>query len=119
MTTNLIENWEGKEHIEYVLLLNENNQLLGMAWIKKGLEDVCLLHNVEIKEKFRNKGYGKELMTHILNVVKSKNYKSVQLMVKENNLFAVRLYSSFGFKEIRRHYGEMSLTNILTMELIL
>jgi [ribosomal protein S18]-alanine N-acetyltransferase len=47
-----------------------------------------------VQEKYRKKGIGKQLLFHCLNTFQ----KSVSLNVRINNLGAIHLYTSLGFK---------------------
>lgn len=54
------------------------------------------LHNFFVKEKFRNKGYGSQILRFMIEM-----YNVDTLYVDKNNE-AIRLYKRFGFKEIDR-----------------
>lgn len=51
------------------------------------------LHGLEVKKKFRGKGYGSQIMKYMI-----KEYGSKILYVSKNNKVAVSLYEKFGFK---------------------
>lgn len=50
---------------------------------------------LEIKEKYRNKGFGKILMKHVFEIYRFK--ESISLYVALNNIDAIRFYRSLGF----------------------
>ena len=50
------------------------------------------LYDVEVYEKFRNKGYGNLIMEHMID-----RYDVNTLHVSNDNIAAIRLYEKFGF----------------------
>ncbi len=71
----------------------------------KKLSHQCLFAIV-VSEKFRNKGIGKELLTHLMKSAKEKfNIEILHLEVYEGNP-AIRLYRRMGFIEygVEKHF---------------
>lgn len=63
--------------------------------------------NIAVRQNHRNKGYGKLLMKHMLDLCDSSSISSVYLEVRESNLSARRLYTQNGFEIIglrKRYY---------------
>ena len=55
-----------------------------------------------IAPAFRGKGYGKELLSYILNLACENNLSEISIRVKESNEIAYNMYKKFGFKEISK-----------------
>ncbi len=71
-------------------------------------EDYVEIYDFEILENFRNRGHSKILLTELLKYL-SKIVKLVELHVKEDNEFAIRLYESLGFETYFSNYGYLSM----------
>lgn len=66
--------------------------------IRKDLK--IFIANFGILPGFRGLGYGKQLLIHLLNIAESFNYPHIYLRCDEENLDALNLYKSQGFKRI-------------------
>lgn len=60
--------------------------------------DYALIHDVEVFEKHRGFGYGKETLYHTINHLKKSGYKNILLHVNSANTIAYTMYSRHGFK---------------------
>ena len=58
--------------------------------------------NLGILKKYQGKGYGKELLSYILNLACENNLSEISIRVKESNEIAYNMYKKFGFKEISK-----------------
>jgi GNAT superfamily N-acetyltransferase len=62
------------------------------------VEDNCAnIVNFGIIEKYRKEGYGKLLLSYLLNLIMDNDFKKVALKVDSNNIPALNLYLSLGF----------------------
>ncbi|MBM7453153.1 ribosomal-protein-alanine N-acetyltransferase [Acholeplasma morum] len=69
-------------------------------WIN---DDIGQIVNFLILKPYQNQGYGKQLMTFIMDYFKQFNVNVISLEVRESNESAIHLYESFGFvKSYRR-----------------
>ena len=61
--------------------------------------------NIAIDKKYRGSGYGRILVDSVLEILEEKNF-SVTLEVRKDNIVAINLYESLGFKEagVRKDY---------------
>lgn len=64
----------------------------------KELETICNRYE-GLKMKYRNIGYGREILALLLQMAAGKNYEKAILEVASDNPNAMNLYKSFGFKE--------------------
>ena len=62
------------------------------------------LYDIFVKEEYRGKGYGKEIVETILTKGKEIGIKKAYLTVVDNNTIAKNLYMQFGFKEIYKYW---------------
>lgn len=60
---------------------------------------------LEIGKDFRRKGYGELLVRHAIQYFFDKGISLVQLLTREDNYPAQRLYTRVGFQEISRSHG--------------
>jgi len=78
---------------------------VGYGIIACGAGEAHLL-NVCVREEFRNRGFGRALMNHLLALAAGAGAAVVFLEVRPANTAAVRLYEALGFSQIgvRRGY---------------
>ncbi|UOQ84929.1 GNAT family N-acetyltransferase [Gracilibacillus salinarum] len=89
--------------VSFVRLVSENQETLacGMAV----LEDQYLgLFDVVTNPKFRNKGYGKQLMLTLLQWGKENGAAQAYLQVVSDNTPALNLYATLGFQEAYKYW---------------
>jgi ribosomal-protein-alanine N-acetyltransferase len=79
--------------------------LVGYGIIASGANEAHLL-NVCVREEFRNRGFGRALLQHLLQAAAGAGAAIVFLEVRPANIGAIRLYESLGFRQIgiRRGY---------------
>lgn len=89
------------------IIAKEGNEIVGFAGIKIVMEQADVM-NIVTKKSFRNKGVGSLLLKNLIEICKGLNVTSIMLEVNENNLPAIHLYESFGFKILgvrKKYYG--------------
>lgn len=64
--------------------------------------------NIAVEENHRRDGIGKDLLQHLIKLMKSKGIKRCMLEVRASNLPAISLYDSFGMRPVDRVYGYYS-----------
>lgn len=57
------------------------------------------VHDLFIREKYRSKGLGKELLQKLIEISKERDYCKVTLEVREDNRVALHLYKKLGFMD--------------------
>jgi ribosomal-protein-alanine N-acetyltransferase len=79
--------------------------MVGYGIIACGAGEAHLL-NVCVREEFRNRGFGRALITNLLALAAGAGAAVVFLEVRPGNITAVRLYEALGFRQIgvRRGY---------------
>lgn len=84
-----------------ILVYKKENRIIAYLYYSEIYERVEI-NNIEVEEKYRNKGIGTELLKKLTETVK----KSISLEVRINNYNAIKLYKKIGFQEkaIRQGY---------------
>ncbi|MCJ7687922.1 MAG: GNAT family N-acetyltransferase [Clostridiaceae bacterium] len=68
-------------------------------------DNMAVLVNFGILEKFRKNGYGKLFLSYLINIAMDNEFSSVSLKVDCNNVSALKLYHSQGFNTKRTLYN--------------
>ena len=88
-----------KEH--YIYSLVDGEQAVGMIWLRAQLDRAVksgFIFDVIVDEKFRGKGYGRQVMTLIEEKARELDLKSIGLHVFAYNKVAKNLYESMGYE---------------------
>ena len=75
--------------------LNFNGSQRVKMYLNNGFE----IERIYLISEFQGKGFGKKLLTKILNMGKEMGYRKVWLGVWENNFRAIKFYKKYGFKK--------------------
>ena len=95
----LTQGLQTKDHYLYTLFDGEN--AVGVIWLRVELERPIksgFIFDVEIKEKFRGKGYGKQIMSLIEEKARELGVQKMGLHVFGYNTVAKNLYETVGYK---------------------
>ncbi|MBK5240521.1 GNAT family N-acetyltransferase [Clostridium sp.] len=85
------------------IFIELNNVPIGYGQII--IEDnMAILVNFGIVEKFRKEGYGKLFLSYLINLAIDNDFSSISLKVDSNNESALKLYHSQGFNTKRTLY---------------
>jgi len=85
----------------YLYTLRDNDQYIGMIWFKADLDRPLksgFIFDVRIDDKFRGKGYGKEIMLLIEEKARELDIKRIGLHVFGYNKVAKNLYERIGYR---------------------
>lgn len=68
--------------------------------------DEATLFNIAVTPTAQGKGYGKQLLQHLITQLQAKHVHTLWLEVRESNTHALNLYRSLGFNEVtlRKNY---------------
>jgi ribosomal-protein-alanine N-acetyltransferase len=85
--------------------LDLNGQIIGYGVMSLGAGEAHVL-NVCVLHEFRNVGFGRRLLEHLLERASGAGVNEAFLEVRPSNLSAIRLYQRLGFEQIgiRRGY---------------
>jgi ribosomal-protein-alanine N-acetyltransferase len=104
---NSLSPWTSEQFVEaqgYISVLLFKNLVIGFVAVLQ-FADQAELQNLSVHKDYQQLGYGRRLISYgIQNLCQ--NVKKIFLEVRVSNFTAIRLYHSFGFKEIgsRRDY---------------
>ena len=99
-------------------LFDENN-LIGYAGALITFDSADII-KIGVLKTEQGKGYGKLLLTELINHLKQLNVSEILLEVEHENFKAINLYLGAGFVEIserKNYYGVNSHAKILRLEL--
>ena len=102
----------------YLGLFDENN-LIGYAGALITFDSADII-KIGVLKTEQGKGYGKLLLTELINCLKQLNVSEILLEVEHENFKAINLYLGAGFVEIserKNYYGVNSHAKILRLEL--
>ena len=85
----------------YLFTLYDGEDAVGMFWLQANMDRPIksgYIFDVYIEEKFRGKGYGRQVMSLIEEKARELELKSLGLHVFAHNTVAKNLYMSIGYK---------------------
>lgn len=95
-----------------------NDEPAGQVYLKRHWNNFAWME-ISVKQKFRRKGVGKELINAAVNWSKEKKLHGIMIETQNNNVPACKFYESCGFslggfdinlyKEIKKHENEIAL----------
>lgn len=96
-----LENEFNNNPFAKVLILEENDKVIGYLYYSD-IYDRVEINQFEIEKSTRNSGKGNLLLKEMINRV----HKDITLEVREDNIYAIKLYEKNGFikKAIRSGY---------------
>jgi ribosomal protein S18 acetylase RimI-like enzyme len=84
--------------LDSTYVLEAGNALIGKVRLEI-VEDTGGIYGLEVLPAYRGKGYGRELLIRSINKLKESKVNSINLQVETENINALNLYKSCGFKE--------------------
>lgn len=101
-------------------LVDDDNTVIGYSCLLI-IDYEAEILNIAVGENFRKKGYGKQLLEHLLNECRKLEIDDVFLEVRESNISARALYDSSGFEAIgrRKNYYVLPREDAILMRISL
>lgn len=121
-TTDLSRAWEIEKRAhafpwsEATLASNQGERYLNYQLITEGemaafaitqvVLDEATLFNIAVDPAFQRRGFGRELLEHLIDELEKRGVVTLWLEVRASNAAAIALYEHLGFNEvtIRRNY---------------
>lgn len=99
------------------LVFEDKKEIKGYCILSFLMEEGELL-NIAVREKDRNKNYGKMLLKEGLRIGRAQGGCTCLLEVRENNKNAIKFYEKFGFEKIgiRKNLYEQPRENGIVMK---
>ncbi len=88
----------------YQVIRTDEDDVAGYASLLL-LDTEAELLRIAVRKRYRKKGYGKALMSAVIEYCEDKGFEKLYLEVKDSNEPAMLLYKSFGFCEVARRKG--------------
>ena len=95
---------------KYIVYL-ENNEVIGYLYYSD-IYDRVEINQIEINSIHRNCGYGSKLLEYLVNTVN----KNITLEVNKDNIYAIKLYKKYNFKEVAIRKGYYNGIDGILME---
>ena len=100
-----------KNDYVHIYVYDEDNNVLGFIHIENHFEITDVI-NIAVDKNYQGKGIGKKLLQYVIDNTEA---EKIMLEVKENNIAAIKLYESMGFKQIhvRPNYYEGNIDALI------
>ena len=96
----------------------EDNQILGYFIIDILYEKIELI-NIFVNKDARNRKIGSNMIEYLIKFGKNNKKDNITLEVKEDNLYAIKLYEKYHFRKVAIRKGYYNGTDGILMELSL
>jgi len=83
----------------FLIMVNDRKELIATGALKKIDDRTYKIRKMYVANTHRKKGYGKEILTNLLQIAESKGAESVLLETSKSMVAAKNLYKKFGFTE--------------------
>jgi len=83
------------------LRLDADGKMVAFA-ITQVVLDEASLFNIAVDPDFQRRGYGRQLLQHLINELIKRNVLTLWLEVRASNLPAIALYEQLGFNQVSR-----------------
>ncbi|WP_312546520.1 ribosomal protein S18-alanine N-acetyltransferase [Pantoea eucalypti] len=83
------------------LRLDVDGKMVAFA-ITQVVLDEASLFNIAVDPDFQRRGYGRQLLQHLINELIKRNVLTLWLEVRASNLPAIALYEQLGFNQVSR-----------------
>jgi ribosomal protein S18 acetylase RimI-like enzyme len=83
----------------FLIMENDHKELIATGALKKIDDRVYKIRKMYVSKPHRKKGYGKEILSNLLEIAQRKGAKTVVLETSASMTAAISLYKKFGFIE--------------------
>jgi len=100
-----------KKDYTHIYVYEDDNNVLGFIHIENHFEITDVI-NIAVDKNYQGRGIGKILLQYVIDNTEA---DKIMLEVKENNVPAIKLYESLGFKQIhvRPNYYEGNIDALI------
>ncbi|WP_088186098.1 GNAT family N-acetyltransferase [Desulfosporosinus sp. FKA] len=95
------------------MILKKTSKIMGFLEIYLGYphKDVFYIGTLLFSEDYRNKGYGQEVMTELLDRIGKLGFSKARLGVTLRNWSGIYFWNKLGFNKITKYVGDKVLKN--------
>lgn len=100
-----------------IFLVKNGDEIIGEISYEIKSPDNVYIDGLVIKPEFQGKGFSRKVMDKIMNELK--DFKRIDLVTHPENIRAIQLYKSFGFKiegQIENYFGDGEPRIIMSFE---
>lgn len=94
----IINEFKGNIFTKYFIYLEKSN-IIGFVNYYDMYERFEIA-NIYVLPEYRNKKIGSKLIEYVIKLGESQNIENITLEVKEDNVYAIRLYRNYNFKTV-------------------
>ncbi|MCL2462050.1 MAG: GNAT family N-acetyltransferase [Defluviitaleaceae bacterium] len=98
---------------DFHVILNSENEEAGIILVKEILLGVALIMDIEIKERFRRRGYARDALLLVESELAARYFSMIVLNVFEYNAGAKKLYESCGYTVFNVDHGAIAMSKKL------
>ncbi len=84
-------------------IAKDGKNVIGCIGLKKIQSGICEMKRLFVKDEYKGRGLGKELIKTLIEEAKKKGYSKMRLDTLSKMKSAQRLYKEFGFYEIEQY----------------
>ncbi len=87
----------------------EIDKIISFITYEVGVDGTADIQSVYTLKEYRQKGFAKTLLKNAITDCENRGMQKIFLEVRENNFSAIKLYQSFGFKQIsvrKKYYSD-------------
>lgn len=89
---------EDYDNSKYIVI-KQNEDIYGFAGFRTIFEEMEIM-NIVTKDNKRNQGFASNMLSYILRYANRQEIEKINLEVNENNMPAIKLYKTYGFKVV-------------------
>lgn len=114
---NKLKNTSKINKFTKVMVIEALEKPIGFIWFSYYSSDIIWLDSIIIDPNHQAKGYGKQIIDHLVSIFKN-DFKYLDLGVQEDNLRAIKFYENLEFYQIDDIAMNYNLTNRMRKNLL-
>jgi len=106
---NISTEMKSLESSDWIVYETMDNEIVGAS----GIGGIFHTSSINIHEKFRGKGYGREIQKELVSEARKRNYSFVTVFVDPRNDSSIKMHDGLGYETIFRiHYSKDVIQDI-------
>lgn len=95
----IVDRWIGDENGEFTVVENEEKKVVGFVKMDLLRKGEYWLQGIRVHPDFRGEGLGKLMTEYLINTIKSRGYKTIELSTYVENEESIHIIEKYGFKK--------------------